>query len=127
MRRAARIVLLGVVGLGLAVLVAAGLLALRLSRGPLPLGPLLPPVEAARSSPGLAVTVRVRALELVWAGRRGIELRARDVGIFGVGGAPVAVLPAVALRPSVGALLEREVAVRSLRLIRPQLRLARTP
>jgi hypothetical protein len=127
MRRAARIVLVAVVVVALAALVGAGLLAFHLSRGPLALTFLIPTVEAALARPELDVSVRVRALELVWAGRRGVELRARDVGILGVGGAPIAVLPAVALRPSLPALLEGVVALRSLRLIQPQLRLARTP
>ena len=127
MRRAARIALVGLGVVGLVGVVAAGLVALRLARGPLALDVLIPFAEAALGRPDLDVTVRVRALELVWAGRRGVELRARDVGILGVGGAPVAVLPAVALRPSLRALLEGEVALRSVRLIRPQLRLVRTP
>jgi uncharacterized protein YhdP len=126
MRRAARFAFVGLVVVGLAA-GAAGILAFRLARGPLALDFLVPIMERALGQPDLDVTVRVRALELVWAGRRGVELRARDVGILGVGGAPIAVLPAVALRPSVLALLDGEVALRSVRLIGPQLRLARTP
>jgi uncharacterized protein YhdP len=119
------LVLLGVAAASATL--AAGLLAWRLRQGAIDLAFVVPTVERALGRPG-AFTVQIGTAELAWDVRdRRVTLRARDIHVLDVRGAPVASVPAVALRPSLRALLRGTVALGAVQLIGPRLRLVRTP
>lgn len=105
---------------------AAGLLAWRLSRGPLPLAFLKDRIEAAGRDIAPGVRLSLASVAIVWDPRRWrIDLAATDVRVANADGRGGLNLPLVALRPNLRALLEGRVALGAVELISPELTLIR--
>jgi hypothetical protein len=122
-RNALRAALVGLVGLGLVAVVAAGVLVLRLMRGPLRLDFLKPRLESALSAPDGSLIAKVGSVELVWQGlRRGIDLRASDLRAFARDGSNVATVPALSVWLGLEPLLHGELAATHVKLVAPLVR-----
>ncbi len=116
--------LLGVLGAGLAIALLA--LAWRLSTGPISLAFLSPYVTDALSAvtPGYRITVDDTIL--TWAGwDRTLDIRVVNARAIGSGDAVIASVPELSLSLSAQALLRGQVALRSIELYRPDMRLVR--
>ena len=117
--------LIGVLIVGLLVLLPA--LFWRLSAGPIALDFLTPYIQDALSGGDSGVSVRLDGTVLVLGRHRWtIELRALNVATY-VGNAarPVALVPEVAVALSGKALLNGQLAINSVTLLRPRLHLVR--
>ncbi len=109
-----KILVATVLGLVMAVALAAGALAWRLSEGPIPLRFLDSRIEAALSGVLPDVTARVEHTELRWA-RHLPELRVTGVTLIH-GGEPVASFPSLGVLPSLRALARGRFAVQRVSL-----------
>lgn len=111
----------------LTVAVLAGVLAWRLSEGPIELDVLTPRLEAALAQPGGPMAVRIGGTSLEWQHeRREIVLRLRDVVVTATAtGAQIGAVPALMVRLGARALLVGKVKVRRVTLLGPELRLVR--
>ena len=110
------------------VLVAASCAALawQLSRAPVPLPYLAPRIETALAELVAGATAHVGRTELAWVHRRP-ALRVYDLALLDTDGSALAVLPVLAMRPSLGAALHGELAMAWIGLSGARLNLARTP
>jgi hypothetical protein len=100
----------------------------RLARGPIDLGWLTPRLEAALGAPDGSLRVRIGTTRLEWDPRdRDVDVRLLDVRAYGSDGALLAEVPALAVRPSLPALLRGVVAPASIELLGARLRVARGP
>lgn len=96
----------GLAALALLLLVAAALLALRLSQGPLPLDPLLPYVLDQINRPDAPVRIDIGRADLRWGDwSHPFDLRAGDVAARTRDGALVAAVPEASLTVEPGPLL----------------------
>jgi len=93
------------------VLTAAAALAWRLSKGPIPLPALSERIERGLSELSPDLVAKVSQTELAWAGDLP-ELRVVDVKVARRTGEPIAVLPSLAVRPSLRALAHGWLAAR---------------
>lgn len=108
-------------GLLLVILVTAGLLTWRLSRGPMPISWFAPYLEQAVNSGG-TVHISVHKVLLARAPKGAtVEILADDVVLTGTGGATVATLPEFRVALSVPALLHGRLAPTRIVLVRPRL------
>ncbi|MFQ5954444.1 MAG: DUF3971 domain-containing protein [Kiloniellales bacterium] len=112
---------------GLAIL--AGIAVWWLSSGPRSVALLTPYIEQALSPEDGRHRVKIDDTVLTWAGwRQPVEVRARGVRIFAVGGdRPLARLPQVEIGLSGPALFRSMVAPTSLEIQRPSIHLTRAP
>jgi hypothetical protein len=119
----AGLVLLGGIG------ILAGLFVLwRRAHGAIDLGFLVPRIERALGGALPSGSVRLGGAELVWdSTTHRPALHVRDVRLLAPGGEPLAVLPVLAVRPSLRALRHRTLAAERIELIGAQLRAVRTP
>lgn len=123
-----RRLVLRLLSLGLLIaLVLAGVLAWRLSEGPIEVDALTPRLQAALSHPGGPLAVTIGGTTLEWEPRqREIVLRLRDVAVTATAtGAHVGAVPALIVRLGARALLTGRVALREVRLLGPDVRLER--
>ncbi|MEE3623435.1 AsmA-like C-terminal region-containing protein [Nitrospirillum sp. BR 11752] len=110
-----------VAGLLLVVLLTAGLLSWRLSRGPMPISWFAPYLEQAVNEGG-TVHISVHKVALAKAAKGAtVEIMADDVVLTGTGGATVATLPEFRIALSVPALLHGRLAPTRIVLVRPRL------
>jgi len=115
---------LGAVLAGMAI--AVGLLAWRLSTGPIALEFLTPYVEAALTPADSPQRVEIAGTVLTWRGwGENPELRAENVTVRGADGQAVAEVPAVGLTFSLRALVAGVLAPARVALVRPSIRLVR--
>lgn len=109
-------------------LLLGGLLAWRLSHGPLPLGILTPYLEEALTTALAGQRTEVQETALVWDREaHHLELRTRQVTIWNQTEAVLATIPAVDVRLSLQALLHGTVALTAVRIAGGHLRLSRDP
>ena len=118
-------------GLGVLLLVLAGLAAWRLSAGPIELPFLAHLIEEQANTEGAEAQLEVGRAEIGWEGwREGnlmpARLRLANVRLRGADGAVRAELPDAAMTLSLPWLLRGELAPHTLELQRPALRLRRT-
>jgi Protein of unknown function/AsmA-like C-terminal region len=114
----------GTLAAGLAIVVA--LLAWRLSTGPISLEFLTPYFESALASKDAGYTVKLDNTVMLWDGwNRPLDIRARGIHVFDPQGEPLATLPEMAMRLSVGALAHGVVAPMSLEAIGARVHLRR--
>lgn len=110
------------------VVLGAGALLVRLSRGPLSLDFLTPYVIEALEPADGSLRVTIGATELVWTERwYDVDLNVRDVACKDVAGTTIASLDSLAMELSVRALLRGVVAPSEIELARPQIVLVREP
>ncbi|MGB0670576.1 MAG: DUF3971 domain-containing protein [Rhodospirillales bacterium] len=115
---------LGGLGAGLAIVIA--LAGWRLGEGPVSLGFLTPTMERILNLPGQQVKVTLADTILTWAGwDRALDILLVDVRGFDAQGRQVARLPELSVGLSAKALLEGVVALRSLDIRGPKLKLRR--
>ena len=126
MANAVRAATLAACGLLVAsVLVAAGL-AWRLSSGPIVLPSLTPRLEAALGAPDGSTRVSIGSTAIEWdPADRDVGLRVHDLRVLGASGAPIAVVPNVAVGIAPGALLLGQVIPRGIEAIAPHIHLVR--
>jgi hypothetical protein len=120
-------VLLEIVGTLVAGLaIAGGILAWRVSLGPVSLGFLTPYIEQALDSPGHGVKVKLERTILIWTGwPHPISLHVLGVHVLDSGDHPLATLPEIAIGFSVRALAEGILAPTSLEVFGGHVRLRR--
>lgn len=110
---------------GLAVL--TGVLAWRLSAGPITVDFLTPVIESALNDGDDRVRVDIAETVLTWGGfHQPVEVRARQVRAIAEDGRVVAAVPELGLGFSTPALLHGRLLPTRLDLIRPQVRVLRT-
>ncbi|MGC2855796.1 AsmA-like C-terminal domain-containing protein [Novispirillum sp. DQ9] len=108
------------------MLVAAGLLAWRLSDGPLPLDPLTPYIEDALHDPEQEFRLSIGRTLLTWeGGDRELDLRAADVRAIGADGAVLAAVPEIGISISPLSLVRGELLVSAVEVIGPRIHLRR--
>lgn len=115
-----------VAGLLALAALAGGVVAWRLTQGPLQVDALTPYLEQAinRESP---VRVDIGGTRLSWAGFGApLDIEAVDFAAFGESGRHVVRVPALRLSLSLPALLRGRIAPTRIELVRPQLSLVRT-
>lgn len=133
MRRSIRILGWSVAGLLLAIVVAGGLVVVRLSSGPLPLEFLTPYVARALSDPSDRFKVEVGSLSLAWVEEDGadgltrIDLRASQVRAVNKDGQELGAVPELGIGFSVGRLFRGSLSPTRLELVRPRLEVLRQP
>jgi hypothetical protein len=126
MRRVAGTVATAVCLLVAAMVLVVGVLAWRLSRGPIDLDFLTPRLQAALGTPDGSTTVRIASTALEWdPSHRDLDVRARDLEVLGAGGAVLATLPVLAVGIAPGALLRGAVVPRAVQAIAPRIELVR--
>src|SRR4051812_30954814 len=114
-------------GLAVAVLLLAGFGVWRLGTGPISIDRVTPYVENALSDPATGRRVIIGASSLIWdRADHAIEVRADRVSVFDADGQAVMVVPEMAVRFSLAALLRGVVAPRAISLVRPSLSVIRT-
>lgn len=107
---------------GLAVLL--GLLAWRLSSGPISLAILTPHFESALNEVLAPLTVGFDDTILTWAGwERSLDIRVVNVRLEAPGDQPVLQMPELALSLSAEALLHGQIAPKRIELFKPHLRI----
>src|SRR4029077_11349946 len=107
------------------VLVAAGL-AWRLSRGPIVLPSFTPRLETGLGPPDGSTRVSIGSTAIEWdPADRDVGLRVHELRVLGAGGAPIAVVPDVAVGIAPGALLRGQVIPRGIEAIAPHIYLVR--
>lgn len=108
------------------VVAGAGLVAWRLSEGPIDLAAVQPYIEEALSPSDSSYSVAIDSTVVAWAGwNRLLDLRARGILLVDRQGRTLAAVPEASLTLSGRALLRGVLAPRSLELIAPRLRLAK--
>jgi len=108
------------------LLVAAGLLAWRLSQGPLPLDLLTPYVEDLLTSPEDDFRLSVGHTQLTWERGDGeLDLRASDVRALDADGAVLAAVPEVGIGLQPLGLLRGQVRLSAVEVIGPHIQLRR--
>jgi hypothetical protein len=106
---------------------AVAVLAIRLSHGPIAIDRFKPEIESALQPGDGSYHVAVGRAEIAWEGwGDGLRIRATDLRLERPDKTVLATVPNVSLRVGVGALLRGEVALKELKLLRPELRLVRT-
>jgi len=117
-----------VVGTVVVLAVAAvAVLAIRLSHGPIAIDRFKPEIESALQPGDGSYRVAVGRAEIAWEGwGDGLRIRATDLRFERPDHTVLATVPNVSLRVAVGALLRGEVALKELKLLKPELRLVRT-
>lgn len=108
------------------LLVGAGVLAWRLSQGPLPLDLLTPYIEDALDPPGEDFRLSIGHTLLTWErGDRELDLRATDVRAIGGDGAVLAAAPEIGISLSPTGLVRGELLVSAVEVIGPHIELRR--
>jgi len=124
--RSARIAVEAAVGVIAGLAILGGVAIWRLSAGPVALNFLTPYLEAGIDDPERGLRVDIGETVLAWAGwPRNIDLVARQVRVSDAQGAPLAVLPDVALQLSLRALLSGTVAPTAIEVIGARVSLER--
>lgn len=116
--------------IGIAVpvlLMAAGLLYLRITHSPVAIGMLVGPLERAINSELPSLSVRIDDAMLALSDGGGLEVRLRNVRIADLDGTLVAQAPLAAVELSTAALLSASLAPTRIDLIEPRLRLSYAP
>jgi len=112
--------------LGLAV-IAVAVLAIRLSQGPIAVDRFKPEIEAALQPGDGSFRVAVGGTEIAWEGwQEGLRIRATGLRFERPDNTVLATIPTISLRVGVGALMRGEVALKEIKLWKPELRLVRT-
>jgi hypothetical protein len=107
--------------------VAIAVLAIRLSHGPIAIDRFRPEIEAALQPGDGSFRVVLGHAEIAWEGwSEGLRIRATQLRFERPDSTVLATVPNVSLRVAVGALMRGEVALKELKLLRPDLRLVRT-
>jgi hypothetical protein len=126
MANAVRTATLAACGLLVASVLAAAGLAWRLSSGPIVLPSLTPRLEAALGAPDGSTRVSIGSTAIEWdPADRDVGLRVHDLRVLGASGAPIAVVPNVAVGIAPGALLLGQVIPRGIEAIAPHIHLVR--
>ncbi|MCW8863194.1 MAG: DUF3971 domain-containing protein [Rhodospirillales bacterium] len=113
-------------GLGVGMAVVLGVIAWRLSTGPISLGFMNPYVETALSSKSDAVKVEIADTILTWAGwQRNLDIRVLGVHVTGPDGATIGDIPELSLSLSAAALMSGQLAPRTIEVFGAGLRLQR--
>jgi hypothetical protein len=113
-------------GLLLLAVVAAVVLAIRLSQGPIVIDRFRADIEAALQPSDASYRVAITHTEIAWEGwRDGLRVRATGLRLERPDRTTLALVPSVSLRIGVGALIRGEVALKEVKLNRPRLRLVR--
>lgn len=108
------------------LLVGAGVLAWRLSQGPLPLDPLTPYIEDALDAPEDDFRLSIGHTLLTWErGDRELDLRATDVRAVGRDGTVLAAAPEIGISLSPVGLVRGELLVSAVEVIGPHIELRR--
>ncbi len=108
------------------LLVAAGLLAWRLSQGPLPLDLLTPYIEDLLASPEDDFRLSIGQTQLTWERGDGeLDLRATDVRALSTDGAVLAAVPEVGIALQPLGLLRGQVRLSAVEVIGPHIQLRR--
>lgn len=108
------------------LLVGAGVLAWRLSQGPLPLDLLTPYIEDALRAPEDDFRLSIGQTLLTWeGGDRELDLRAMDVRAIGQDGGVLAAVPEIGISLSPAGLLRGDLLVSAVEIIGPHLELRR--
>lgn len=108
-------------------IVAVAVLAIRLSHGPIAIDRFRPEIESALQPGDGSYRVALSHAEIAWEGwQDGLRIRATRLRFERPDGTVLATVPSVSLRVAVGALMRGEVALKELKLLRPELRLVRT-
>jgi hypothetical protein len=106
---------------------AVAVLAIRLSHGPITIDRFRPEIEAALQPGDGSFRVVLGHAEIAWEGwSDGLRIRATQLRFERPDSTVLATVPSVSLRVAVGALMRGEVALKELKLLRPELRLVRT-
>jgi hypothetical protein len=126
--RRATVWMLEALGVALAgVIILAGVLAFRLSQGPLPLNFLSPYVADALQGIDPGIDVAIGETVVIWSQTaHTLQLRARDVRVRATGGEERAAVPEISVALSMPALLHGMLAPSSLEVQGLKLRLIRT-
>jgi hypothetical protein len=107
--------------------VAVAVLAIRLSHGPIAIDRFRPEIESALQPGDGSFRVVLGHAEIAWEGwNDGLRIRASQIRFVRPDSTVLATVPSVSLRVGVGALMRGEVALKELKLLRPELRLVRT-
>jgi autotransporter translocation and assembly factor TamB len=126
-RGSTKIFLETLAGIVVAALLLAGFAVWRLGTGPLSIDRITPYVENALSDPASGRRVIIGASSLIWdQADHAIEVRADRVSVFDGDGQAVMVVPEMAVRFSLAALLRGVVAPRTISIVRPSLTVIRT-
>ena len=124
---ALRIVIQLLAGLGVVLMLVLAGLAWRLSEGPMSLAFLTPAIERALEGGQGRYRIKLDDTILAWAGwERTLDIRVLNVRAIGPDNSTVASVPAMSLSFSVQALLQGQVAPKSIDLYRPTLKLIRS-
>jgi hypothetical protein len=117
-----------IVGAALVLAVAAvAVLAIRLSHGPIAIDRFRPEIEAALQPGDGSFRVVLGHAEVAWEGwSDGLRIRATQLRFERPDSTVLATVPNVSLRVAIGALMRGEVALKELKLLRPELRLVRS-
>lgn len=106
--------------------VAAAVLAIRLSQGPITIDRFKPEIEAALQPGDGSYRVSIGRTEIAWEGwDAGIRIRANGLTFERADGTSLAAVPAVSLRLGIGGLMRGDVTLKEMTLWRPQLRMVR--
>lgn len=107
--------------------VAVAVLAIRLSHGPIAIDRFRPEIEKALQPGDGSFRVVLGHAEIAWEGwQDGLRVRATQLRFERPDRTVLATMPNISLRVGVGALMRGEVALKELKLIKPELRLVRT-
>lgn len=108
------------------VIAAVAVLAIRLSQGPIAIDRFKPEIESALQPGDGSFRVVLGHAEIAWAGwSEGLRIRATQLRFERPDSTVLATVPSVTLRVGVGALMRGEVALKELKLEKPELRLVR--
>jgi len=127
-KRTTHIVLETLVGLfiGLVMLGAVGIYIL--SRGPVSISALTPMLERAMASEASPYDIKIADTRIVWGGwSRALDVVVTDVRVAEPGKPPVAVLPEVSVGLSLKGVLQRDIRIRSLDILAPDITILRNP
>jgi hypothetical protein len=109
------------------VVAAVAVLAIRLSQGPIAIDRFRPEIEAALQPADGSFRVVLGHAEIAWEGfSEGLRIRATQLRFERPDSTVLATVPSVTLRVGVGALMRGEVALKELKLVKPELRLVRS-
>jgi hypothetical protein len=113
-------------GVLLTIVVAAIVLAIRLSFAPIDMDRLRPYVESALQPSDGSYAVSIGKTQIAWEGwRDGVRVRASEIRFTKPDGSGLASVPAVTVRVGIGAIIRGEIALKELTLKNPQIRLIR--
>jgi len=106
---------------------AVAVLAIRLAHGPIAIDRFRPEIEAALQPGDGSFRVALGHAEIAWEGwSDGLRIRATQLRFERPDSTVLATVPSVSLRVGVGALMRGEVALKELKLLKPELRLVRS-